>query len=279
MTRVPQLAAGALLLAATGGVIGVAGMPGATAASCSAITISAARNLTLDVSSVTVVKGGCVRFANLTDVSVTVSVVGSSFSERLPARTPSSASRSFTANKSASVRATDGVRRGRGSIIVESAGATAGPAATPTPTRSVVVVPPVKPGKPTPAASASKHKALHDAEVPSGTSTDAAAAVNTQHTFAAPAVPVLPAQPAGGAASAPPHVDHPMVAPRVEQPGNDPRLTSTAVEPVSGSGRGLPATVAAVLVVGLAAAYARTVLVAGEAVERRRARPPVRRTV
>ena len=278
MTRFSQLAGGVLLLAAaTSGMAVVAGSE-ASAASCSAVTISAGRNLTLNVSNVFVAKGGCVRFANLTDVTVRVTVSGASFSERLPARTPATASRSFTADKTASVTATDGVRRGRGTITVSAA---ASPASTPTPTRSAILPPPVKSTTPAPTPKTSKSKKSTGSDLPSNVSTDAAAAVNTQHTFALPALPsVPPVQGAGGGGSSsggPPEVSHPVVAPQVKS--SDPRLTSTVLEPASGPRRGLPATVASVLLVGLAAAYGRTVLVAGAAVERRPAPRPVRRTV
>lgn len=266
-----------LLLSATGSALGAISAGSATAASCSAITISQGRNLSFDVSSVIVASGGCVRFANLTDVTVTVSVSGSSFSEKLPARTPASASAGYTATKSATVTATDGVRTGHGSITVEKSGATT--AATPTPTRSAAVVPPVRSSTPTPAATTPK--ASHGADVPSDVSTDEAAAVNTQHPFAPPALPVLPAlpppPPASESSAAPPTASHPVVAPQVKR--HDPRFTSTVLDPVSGPRRGLPATVAVVLLIGLLAAYGRTVLVAGDAVDSRSARRPVRRTV
>jgi hypothetical protein len=273
-----------MLLAAAMGVAGAAAASRPAAAalpestSCSAIDISAGQNLTFDVSSVIVTKGGCVRFANLTDVTVTVKVSGSSFSQRLPARTPASASRSFTANKSAGVTATDGVRSGHGSITVESAGSTT--AATPAPTPSTVVAPPPKSTVPTPTPKASKTKAVGSGDVPNSVPTDAAASVNTQHTFAQPALPPLPPQQSIGGESGsagPPTASHPVVAPLIKS--SDPIYTSTTVEPAHGPRRGLPAAVALVLLFGLAAAYARTVLVAGAAVERRPASRPVRRTV
>lgn len=276
--RVRQLTHGALLLAAAIGVAGTVAASQSAAASCSAIDISAGQNLSFDVSSVIVTKGGCVRFANLTDVTVTVRVSGSSFSDRLPARTPASASRSFTANKSAGVTATDGVRTGHGSITVESTGSTT--AANPAPTPSTVVAPPPKSTAPTPTPKASKTKAVGSGDVPNNGPTDAAAAVNTQHAFAQPALPVLPPQQSTGGSSSsggPPTASHPVVAPQVKS--SDPLYTSTTVEPAHGPRRGLPAAVALVLLFGLAAAYARTVLVAGAAVESRSAPRPVRRTV
>jgi hypothetical protein len=248
---------------------------------CNAIDISAGRNLTLNVSSVYVAEGGCVRFANLTDVTVTVRVSGSSFSTRLPARTPAAASRSYTATKSADVIASDGVRSGRGRINVSAAPSTS---ATPTPTQSQIA-PPVKPTTtPTPTPSKSKGsggtRGLHEAPLPGGVTTDAAAAVNTQHQFALPAIPSLPPEQVGsgsGAVGGTPTVSHPVVAPQIKS--TDPKYTSTTLDPTSGPRRGLPAAVAAVLLLGLAAAYGRTVLVAGEAVERRPTHRPVRRTV
>ncbi|HVT63882.1 MAG TPA: hypothetical protein VHD81_01870 [Mycobacteriales bacterium] len=281
MTRARQLARGALLLAvATGAAGAVAAASEASASSCSAITISAGQSFSFDVSSVTVTEGGCVRFANLTDVTVTVTVSGSGFSERLPARTPASASRSYTANKSAGVTATDGVRSGHGSITVESAGSTTAATPTPTQTPSTVVAPPGKTPTPTPTPSSSKTTNSTDEPLPDNVATEGAASVNTQHQFALPAIPSLPPQQSSGDSTGggPPTASHPVVAPQ-QVKSSDPAYTSTTVDPIHGPRRGLPATVAAVLLFGLATAYARTALVAGTAVERRPAPRPVRRTV
>jgi hypothetical protein len=275
VTRLQQLARGTVLLALGAAASGVAVSTHAAAASCTSVTISAGPRLTLSVSNAFVTTGGCVRFANLTDVTVTVRVSGSSFSARLPARTPASASPHFTATKTATVTATDGVRTGRGTITVSKA------SPTPTPTISEIRPTTAPAAKPTKSAKPSKTP-KSDTELPdSGPATNAPAAVNTQHPLAAPAIPSLPPPPAGGngaPATHAPEVSHPVVAPKVKT-GSDPRLTSTVVEPVSGSGRGLPATVAVVFLLGLAAAYGRTVLAAESAVDRRAARPPVRRTV
>ncbi|HVV77616.1 MAG TPA: hypothetical protein VHC43_16470 [Mycobacteriales bacterium] len=289
--RARRLVGAAVLLAAASSAAAVSAAAGASAASraesaagsCSAITISQGRNLTFYVSSVTVNPGGCVRFANLTDVTVDVTVSGSSFSERLPARTPASASASYTARKSATVTATDGVRSGRGQITVErKSGTTVAPA--PSPTRSAVVPPPTvgsTTAPPRPASSKTGDPASGGGGggVSGGVSTEAPAAVNTQYALALPGLPAPP--PPASSSAAPATVSHPVVAPRVKASthSTDPRLTSTVLEPVGGSHRGLPATVAAVLLLGLAAAYGRTVLVAGEAVDRRRAPRPVRPTV
>lgn len=282
MNRAQQLARGALWLAVTTGAVGAVAVANqASATSCSAITISAAQSFSFYVSSVTVTKGGCVRFANLTDVTVTVTVSGSGFSERLPARTPASASRSFTATKSAGVTATDGVRTGHGSITVESAGSTTAATPTPTSTSSAVIAPPGSTTAPKPTASSSKTSESTDAPIPGSVTTEGAASVNTQHHFALPAIPSLPPQEISGDAGAgaePPTASHPVVAPQ-QVKSSDPLYTSTTVEPVHGPRRGLPATVAVVLLFGLAAAYARTALVAGAAVESRPAPRPVRRTV
>ncbi|HWC35529.1 MAG TPA: hypothetical protein VG650_11970 [Mycobacteriales bacterium] len=274
--RPQQLVAGAVLLAATAGAAGVLAATDAGAASCAAITVSAGQNLSFDVSSVYVPSGSCVRFANLTDVTVTIKVSGSSFSEKLPARTPATASASYTARKSATVTATDGVRSGQGRITVESGGTTT--VSTPAPTQSTVVPPPAPSSQPS--HSTASPTASSAAAPPGDVSTEAPAAVNSQRALSLPAVPVLPnlPPPPGSSSTAPPTASHPVVAPRVK-PNSDPRLTSTVLEPASGSDRGLPATVAAVLLLGLAAAYGRTVLVAGEAVDRRPAPRPLRPTV
>lgn len=248
--------------------VGVVAATGAAAASCGAITISQGRGINFDVSSVTVAPGGCVRFANLTDVTVTVTVSGSSFSEKLPPKTPAYASRSYTAYKSATVTATDGVRNGHGTITVESASAspTSAPAST-------AYVPPASgvgsgsgPGSGAgalrpPANVASTLGPYSVAAPPPPVSTQGAVSV----------VPVLPSLP-HSRASAPATASHPVVAPRVRT--TDPRFTSTVLEPVGSSGRGLPAVVAVVVLLGLATAYARAVLVAAPAVDARTAPRP-----
>lgn len=269
-----------LLLAAATAAVGAVTATDAAATSCSAITISANQNVSFDVSSVTVQRGGCVRFANLTDVTVTVRVSGSSFSERLPARTPASASASYTATKSATVTATDGVRSGQGRIDVEGPGSTTAATPTPTPSRSTIVTPPSQSGTPKPASSPTRSGGSGGSQIPGDVSTEAPAAVNTQHAIVLPGLPAPPPPPATSNA-APPTASHPVVAPQVKPAANstDPRVTSTTLEPVSGTGRGLPATVAAVLLLGLAAAYGRTVLVAGEAVDSSLRPRPLRPTV
>ncbi|MGN6475166.1 MAG: hypothetical protein ACTHK4_16155 [Mycobacteriales bacterium] len=255
-----------MFVIATCGAFG-AGVAGpAAAASCSAVTISQGQGINFDVSSVVVTSGACVRFANLTDVTVTVTVSGSSFSEKLPPRTPASASSSYIAHKSATTTATDGVRTGHGSITVERADATP----TTPPTSSAAV----------PTATGSGGGAVEPpASVVStiGPYSLAGPAPPVQTQGAAAVLPVLPAF-SPGQSSAPQTASHPVVAPRVK-PSNDPQLTSTVVEPVSGTGRGLPAVVAVVLLLGLAAGYARTVLTASPAVDGRSAARPLRPTV
>jgi hypothetical protein len=80
-------------------------------------------------------------------------------------------------------------------------------------------------------------------------------------------IPVLPSLPGGGA-SAPPEASHPVVAPQLA--GSGTRQAATVLEPSGGSRRGLPAAVAAVLVIGLGTAFGRAALAAAPAVDRRR---------
>jgi plastocyanin len=226
----------------------------ATAASCTAVTISKGQGLTFDVSSVLVTTGGCVGFANLTDVTVNVSVSGSSFSERLPAKTPASASRSFTATKSAGVTASDGIRTGHGSITVQK------PVSTPT-----YIPPPVQSSAPAPTPSEAS-------ATPSATASDSATPkTHESHHSAVAVLPALPSLPPGNA-DAPPAASHPVVAPRVK--GTGVAQTAGVLEPASGERRGLPAAVALVALLGLVAAYGRAVLVAAPAVDGRSSRRP-----
>jgi hypothetical protein len=253
------LAAGAV----AGSVSGIVFAASATAAACSAVTIGQGRGLTFDVSSVYVAYDSCVAFANLTDVTVTVKVSGTSFSERLPAKTPASASGSVTVTKGATVTASDGVRTGRGSISVE-------PKPSPTPTH---VPPPVK--SVAPATPAPTKSSATPSSSPSSTPTKSATPASQTHTHQASTVaglPTLPSFPPGGA-DAPPAASHPVVAPRVKG-GSASAVSATVVEPASGPRRGLPAAVAAVVVLGLLTAYGRAVLAAAPVVDSRSARRP-----
>lgn len=248
-----SMAAGLLLVAACG-ALGAVVAPAAAAASCSAVEISQGQGLRFDVSSVIVAAGGCVRFANLTDVTVTVTVSGSSFSERLPARTPASASASYVAHKSATATATDGVRSGHGSITVEPAGGTR----TATPASTSYVPPPAgsRSGSVEPPASVASTIGPYSVAAPPPP-------VQTQG--AATLLPVLPGLPQGQS-SAPPAASHPVVAPQASSSAA-PQLAAAVAQTAVGTGRGLPAVVAVVLLLGLGAAYARTVLVAVPAVD------------
>ncbi|HVU62210.1 MAG TPA: hypothetical protein VG899_16155 [Mycobacteriales bacterium] len=245
----------ALALAGCGAGL-VAFASAASAQSCGSITVSQGRGLSLDVSSVLVPTGGCVRFANLTDVTVTVKVSDSSFSTRLPAKTPASASAAFVATHGATVTATDGVRTGRGTISVEAAPPTPKQTQTdiPSPVESLAPTPPTHSPKPPPTPATS----------PSVTPTPSPTPTRS-HSSAA--IPVLPSLPSGGS-SAPPVVSHPVVAPQLPGAGSQP-VAATVVEPVGGAQRGLPAAVAIVVLIGLASAYGRAVLAAAPAVDRR----------
>lgn len=250
------LAAGVVATCAFGGVAATS----AAATSCGAITIAQGQGLSFDVSSVILISGGCVGFANLTDVTVTVRVSGSSFSERLSARTPASASRSFAATKSGEVTATDGIRTGHGSITVEK------PVSTPTHVAS-----PVRSSAPPPTVSASSTPS----ETPSATSSESARATpkkHASHQSEVGSLPALPSLPPGGGADQPPTASHPVVAPRAK--GSTTVQSATVLEPVGGPRRGLPAVVALVVLLGLAAAYGRAVLVAVPAVDGRSSRRP-----
>ncbi|HEX3705612.1 MAG TPA: hypothetical protein VHV76_03190 [Mycobacteriales bacterium] len=229
----------------------------AAATSCGAITISKGQGLSFDVSSVLVTTGGCVGFANLTDVTITVKVAGSSFSERLPAKTPASASRSYVATKSAAVTATDGIRTGHGSITVEK------PVSTPT---YIAPAPPVESSAPAQAVSATPSATPSKSTTPTPTPK-----THSSHDAEVGSLPALPSLPPGGS-DVPPVASHPVVAPRVK--GSAVAQSATVLEPVSGPRRGLPAAVALVVLLGLVAAYGRTVLMAAPAVDGRSARRP-----
>lgn len=257
-----RVAAG-LMLAVAPCALGAVAATHAAAASCSAVTVSQGQGLSFDVSSVFVTSGACVRFANLTDVTVTVTVSGSSFSEKLPPRTPASASASYTARKSATVTATDGVRTGHGTITVERSDVP--PSAAPTSSGS----------GPVPTASGRRATEPPASAVSTiGPYSLAGPAPPVQTQGAAAVLPVLPGF-SPGHSSAPQTASQPVVAPRVKK-SSDPRITSTVVEPVSGTGRGLPAVVAVVLLLGLGVGYARTVLVAAPAVDSRATPRPTR---
>jgi hypothetical protein len=232
-------------------------VPAASAASCGSITISQGQGLSLDVSSVLVTTGGCVRFANLTDVTVTVKVSGSSFSARLPGKTPASASPSYVADHAGTVTATDGLRSGRGTISVEA------PSLSPK-TSPTVIPPPVESIAPTPHTHTPTPPPTPTASLPV---TPSATATPTAARSPSDVIPVLPSLPSGGS-SAPPVASHPVVAPQVH--GGDSRpVSATVLEPVGGSSRGLPAAVAIVVVIGLATAFGRAVLAASPAVDHR----------
>jgi hypothetical protein len=83
---------------------------------------------------------------------------------------------------------------------------------------------------------------------------------------------VLPSFPPGSGA-APPAASHPVVAPRVKGAAGA-STVATVIEPASGPSRGLPAAIAAVIVLGLIAAYGRAVLATAPAVDGRSSRRP-----
>jgi hypothetical protein len=249
------------VLAVAGSWLGLVGaVPASYAASCGSITIAQGQGLSLDVSSVLVTTGGCVRFANLTDVTVTVKVSGSSFSDRIPGKTPASASASYVATHSATVTATDGLRSGRGTISVE--------APPPTPNATQTFIPPpvesIAPTAPTHSPKPPPSPTVSASVTPTHTST---AAPSPSSSPSSATLPVLPSLPSGGS-SAPPAASHPVVAPQLHG-GGARQVSATVVEPVGGASRGLPAAVAIVVVIGLATAFGRAVLAASPAVDHR----------
>lgn len=270
-----------MLLAAGAGLAGAITATDAAAQSCAAVTVSQGQGFSFDVSSVLVPEGGCVRFANLTDVTVTITVSGSSFSEKEPARTPASASATFVARKSAVTTASDGVRTGHGDITVEKAESQpTAPPYSPPPTTASGSGPGTGSGPSAPAGSGSGGGSVAGSsgalEPPASV-----ASIGPNYVPTAPPDPSgalgvvsVPSLPLRGAASGPPTVSHPVVAPQLKS--DDPRLTSTVLDPVGGPRRGLPATVAAVLLLGLAAAYGRAVLAAAPVVDSRATRRPIR---
>ncbi|HVW80037.1 MAG TPA: hypothetical protein VHB69_03740 [Mycobacteriales bacterium] len=264
-------AAAGLVLAAAGCWLGASlssAGSAAAATACGSITISQGQGLSLDVSSVLVPTGGCVRFANLTDVTVTVKVSGSSFATRLPARTPASASAAYTATHAATVTATDGLRTGRGTISVEAVPPTPKPSQTYVPPPVESVAPAVATHSATPSPNATPTPTSSATRSPSPTPTPSSSTSSA-------ALPVLPSLPTSGA-TALPAASQPVVAPLVVGPGTR-GVAATVIEPMGGSSRGLPAAVAIVVVIGLATAFGRAVLAAAPAVDRRgpRARVPL----
>jgi hypothetical protein len=217
----------------------------------------------LTVGSVSVTRGGCVEFSNTTSASVRVSVAGTSYAETVPAKGTTSGSSNFLVTKTVTVNATSGLRSGSGTITAAEASPTSSPSNPPTQT----AVPHPSPST-APATSPSRHRHHHRKRQHH---------LNRQRHRVKVSLPPLPPLPTDGLITQP-RGSNPVVAPGLTtapaaptQPasGSDTTGVATVVEPVSGNGRGLPVLIALVLLAGLVAAYARTLLGFAPAVDNR----------
>jgi len=237
----------------------------AAGASCAVMTIATASNslVRLAVTSVSVSKGGCVEFANTTSAPVQVTVVGTTYSRTVPANATTSGSSNYQVTKSVTVQASSGLRSGSGTITARSPSPAPTHTSTPTPTPRATrsTSPPVSAtSSPSPAASHRRHRRGHRLKV---------------------SLPPLPPLPTDGLTTQPP-ASNPVVAPGLTSataapsqptPSSHTTGTATVVEPATGSDRGLPVLLAAVLLVGLVAAYGRVLLGYAPAVDNRPSHP------
>jgi hypothetical protein len=251
--RAATAVAGCVLAAALAGAMAA---PAARAQSCQASNITAGSNVNLDVSSVTVTKGGCVQFANYTQVTVTVKVSGSSFSEQIPGRTPAYATTPYVATQSATATATDGVRSGNGQITVVQ----------PSPTPSTTADPATTSYGAPPQVSVAPSRTFAPLSAPPAPANQSGS--TQSNSSSGLFLPVLPSYPTGG--GGPPTASQPVVAPQAPERGALAASGSVVLDPASAADRGLPATVAAVVLVGIAVAFGRTLLAAAPAVDRAR---------
>jgi hypothetical protein len=208
---------------------------------------------------VTVPAGGCVAFANGTGLPAQVTVAGTSYTRTVPPGGTTSGPGNYPVTRTVTVTATSGLRTGTGTITARRSSpspsrATHSPSARPTRSSSPVASPDVAP---------SPRKHLRDR-------------AGHRHRRALK-LPPLPPLPSNGL-TATPRGSNPLVAPGLTAGAAavDPTASAagttpvaTVVEPAAGSGRGLPALIGAVLVVGLLAAYARVALAFGSPADRR----------
>jgi len=239
-------------------------LPSAAAASCAVMTISATPNslVRLTVSSVSVAKGGCVEFVNNTSNAAQVTVAATSYSQTVPAKGSTSGSSNYVVTKTVTVAVSSGLRSGSGTITATAPSPTPShPTSTPGPTTSHPASPTATP-QVTPSRSGSRHHRHH-----------------RQHPVKI-SLPPLPPLPTGGL-TAQPRGSNPVIAPGLtsataapSQPstGGPTTAVATAIEPATDNKRGLPALIAAVLVIGLAAAYGRALLNYAPAVDNGSAR-------
>ncbi|HWB65847.1 MAG TPA: hypothetical protein VG708_03340 [Mycobacteriales bacterium] len=234
-------------------VAALSGRAPAVAASCAGIAV--APGLSFAVSSTTVPEGGCVRFTNVTGVRLTITVADTSYRAVIGANasTGSAAAPNFVARAVGAFRvtATDGLRTGHGTITVTK------PKPTPSPTRSPSPRPSTHPSASPSASAHSRHRTHHRA------TPHRRGHGHRRHGGLPPPISVsLPPLPTGSTTAAP--GANPKVAPGLPAAGGavDPHaaVQSGPIEPVSGDGAGLPAAVAALLVLGVGAGVGRAVL-------------------
>lgn len=249
------MAAGVAVLAAAAYAGGTSLPSPAAAAACSVVTISTTPGtlVKLTVKSVTVAKGGCVEFANTTSLAAAVTVSGTSYREVVAAKSTTKGSTDYVATKSVTVSVTSGLRSGSATITVTATSpsptsSSGAPSSTPTRTTSPVSSPDVAPSPTAGRHHHHRHHRKHRAKI---------------------SLPPLPPLPTGGS-SVQARGSDPVVAPGLTTASSaaiPPVATSsgetpvaTVLEPAGGSGRGLPALIAIVLVAGLMAAYGRVLL-------------------
>jgi hypothetical protein len=259
-----------LLLALSGTMI--AAIDHADAASCAAVTITNPSNgshLTLSPSSVSIVLGGCVSYANDTQAQVTVTVTppsgpatNTSIAKSASATVkPAVAGKDTVAAKRTGLLSLLGNATGSGSITVKAApksGPSSSASAQPSGKHS-----PTPTSKPDVAPHPKKHHTTKHG--------------NTKHTPGPHAtgikLPPLPPLPIAGVTSLP-KASNPVVAPG---PVTAPSITDTAtpvaavisgpIEPGASNGRGLPEAIAVLVVLGLVSGWGRVLLASPAAVD------------
>jgi hypothetical protein len=221
------------------------------------ITAPANSLVKLTVPSVTVVVGGCVQFVNGTSLAARVTISGTSYAHTIPARGATSGSSNYRVATTVTVRATSGLRSGSGTITARKASprpssSAQSPSSAPTRSGSPAATPDVAPSP----HHRHHHKHKHRVKI---------------------SLPPLPPLPTNGLTAAP-KATNPLVAPGLTTtaPIISPTPTSTettaaavVVDSGDGSGRGMPALIGAVLVVGLLVAFGRVVLAFVPAVDDR----------
>lgn len=233
----------------------------AAAASCAVMTISSTPKslVRLTVNSVAVARGGCVEFANTTSGAVVVTVVGTSYSQTVPAKGTTSGSSNYLVTKTVTVQVSSGLRSGSGSITARDSSPTPTRSSTPTKAPTSTATPRRSPTTSASHKAARRHhhrRAGHRVKV------------------SLPPLPPLPTngltgQPRGSNPVVAPGLTSATAAPTQPASGSSTTAVATVLDPVSGNKRGLPVLIAIALMVGLVAAYGRAVLAYDPAVDNR----------